>query len=471
METAFSLRRRAESFVRQGRYAEAVVAYRREAAVRRRQGDPHGARVEEMKADRWFSEIRLYVHGLAARPATARRPLAKWEPPYGCSLGAFLDRDERAGAPFLDENGQVHRDPAAFAALTGRKLASVFCYLSYGRRFPARWVARLKAQNVAAHIAWEPNQGLDVVQDDSYLHRFAEDAARADCPIFLRFASEMNGNWTRYGGDALRFKQKWGLVQAIMARRAPNVAMVWCVNAVPEPPIPLFYPGDAYVDWVGVNFYSVPFHDNNPARSGQFENPADLLRHVYGLYAARKPIMICEYGASHRSAVDGRDRSDWAALKIAQLYAALPRLYPRVKLIDIFDCDNLRYARPGRQLNDYSVTNTTLVRDAYAAAVASDYFLSDIGRQSASPTPITPLTDGLSIPPGIITVSAWARSYTPRPTVTYTLDGRDVFRESRPGIYQAALRLTQPGPHRLVAAVRDDKGRVAARQERKIIVR
>jgi beta-mannanase len=73
----------------------------------------------------------------------------------------------------------------------------------------------------------------------------------------------MNGDWTRYGGDPVRYKIAWKTVADVMSERAPNVALVWCVNHVPEKNIPAFYPGDPYVDWVGVNFYSVPFHDNN----------------------------------------------------------------------------------------------------------------------------------------------------------------------------------------------------------------
>jgi hypothetical protein len=471
MESAAGWRRRAERLVRQGRFAEAADAYRREAALYRRLGDHNAAEVEDSKADRWSSELRLFVQGAGSQPAVAPAPPARWEPPYGCYLGAFLDRDERLGEPFRDENGQAHRDPALFGQLTGRKLASVFCYLSYGQRFPSRWVARLKAQGIAPHIAWEPNRGLAAVQDDAYLRGFADDAARADCPLFLRFAGEMNGDWTRYGGDPLRYKTAWGIIRRVMARRAPNVALVWCVNAIPQKPIPLFYPGDASVDWVGVNFYSVPFYDNDPARSGEWANPVDRLRHVYRLYAARKPLMVCEWSASHLSAVDQRDRSDWAALKIAQLYAALPRLYPRVKLVNIFDNDNLTYARPGRQLNNYSVTDSDRVRGAYARAVAPDYFLSDIGRRRPPPAPIVPLTDGFVAGRGIVNVSAWARCYVPRPTVSYALDGREVFRSSTPGPYTADLDLSRPGAHRLVATLRDDRGRVAARQERQIIVR
>jgi hypothetical protein len=467
-ETAAGLRHLADELVRQGRYAEAADAYRREAAIYRRNGDLNGAKVEEMKADRWSSELRLFAHLPSWRPPRARTALAKHEPPYGCYVGAFLDRDERLGRPFFS-NDQTHQSPNVFGRMMGKKHASVFCYLSYGRPFPAGWVAWLKDQGVTPHIAWEPNRGLDVVADDGYLRGFARTAARADCPIFLRFASEMNGDWTAYSRDPLRYKAAWGTVYSVMAEVAPNVAMVWCVNSIPEKNIEAFYPGDGYVDWVGVNFYTVPFYDNDPRRLGLYDNPADQLKYVYRLYAARKPIMVCEFGASHCSKVDLKDRSEWAGRQISHLYAALPRLYPRVKLVDIFDNDNLTYAMPGRQLNNYSVTETEEVLRAYARAVAPDYFLSDLGT-GRRPTPVVPLGEGIAAPRGILRVSSWARCYADRFSVTYALDGRDVSVVSEPGPRETDLDLGDAGVRQLSAVLRDDRGRIAARAKAQITI-
>ena len=464
METAASLRRRAEAAEAAGRFAEAADLYRREAAVYRKNGDTEGAKVEDAKADRYSSSVRLYAH-LPPPPSPPFAPMryAKHEPVYGCYLGAFLDRDERAGEPMQDENFQTHRPPDAFAQLTGKKLATVFCYVAYGRPFPSRWVEYLKSQNVAPHIAWEPNSGLSVVNDDAYLRGFAEACARADCPIFLRYASEMNGDWTRYGRDPLEYKVKWGIVQGVMAQIAPKVAMVWCVNNIPERTIEKFYPGDKYVDWVGVNLYSVPFFDNQVSRVGLYQNPADLLRFVYKTYARRKPIAICEYGASHQSTADGgRDRSEWAGRKIGELYASLPRLYPRVKLIDIFDNNNLRYAQAGRQLNNYSVTDSPVVQNAYARAVAPDYFLEDVNTNRC-PELILPLpAPGLRVRRGILRVSSWARTYSERFSVSYLVNGREVAVAKEHGTREARLPLPNSGAVKITAVVRDDKNKIAA---------
>ncbi len=469
METAVSLRRQAEAAVRAGRFAEASGAYRREAAIYRKNNDPNGAKVEEMKADRWASEVRLFAHRPNFRPAQTRSRLAKWEPPYGCYLGAFIDRDESLGQAFFDESFQAHQDPDRFERATGKAHASVFCYVAYGRPFPSKWVAWLESKGVAAHIAWEPNAGLAPVRDDAYLRGWARAAARSGSPLFLRFASEMNGGWTRYSGDPARYKGAWRTVQRVMADEAPNVAMVWCVNAIPEAPMAAFYPGDEYVDWVGVNFYSVPFHDNNPNRLGLWENPADNLRYVYNHYAARKPLMICEFGASRMARGDGIDRSGWAAQKIAELYASLPRLYPRVKMVDVFNMNNLKWAMPGRQLNDYSVTNSATVLRAYRDAIAPDYFLSDMRHTDdgvTGPTPIAPIpASGLTVGRGILRVSVWARCYADRYNVAYELNGSTIANIAAPGPRETVLRLDKPGLIRLAAVVRDDRNRIAARQE------
>jgi hypothetical protein len=467
MESAAELRRRAETLVAQRRYKEAAEAYRSEAAIYRRNGDVNGAKVEEMKAARWTSDVRLYVHLPDYRPAKYRAALAKIEPPYGCGIGAFLDRDDRLGKPFF-ANDQTHCDPERFGNLTGKKLASVFCYLSYGRRFPREWVQWLKEKNVIPHIAWEPNDGLAPVRDDAYLRQFASDLARADWPVFIRFASEMNGDWTRYGGDPTAYRETWKMVYSLLNAATSNAIMVWCVNVIPEKPIPSFYPGDAFVDWVGINFYAVPYHDNDITRPGLWENPADNLDYLYRLYSDKKPIMVCEFGASHLSKVDGKNRTSWAANKINELYSSLPRLYPRVKLIDIFDNDNLTYALPGRQLNNYSVTDSDAVLAGYSRAVASDYFLGDFDPYR-KPTPVVPLTNALSVPRGILRVSSWARCYSERYAVVYSLNGKDLTALTDAGSREIDLGLTS-GVQRLSATVVDDRGRVAARTEAKFNV-
>ncbi len=402
--SAFLYRRLADRAATGGFHAIAAEAYEREAALHRENGDPNAAVAEELKAGRHRTDARLFV--LDTRFSAPVPPRARLEPEYGTLLGAFIDRDDQLRTVVSDENSQTHRLPEEFEALTGKKHASVFWYLKFGRPFPSRWVARLHRQGIIPHIAWEPRD-LSEVTDSAYLARFAAAVRASGGPVFLRFAGEMNGAWTPYHGDPERYRAAFKTVSTTIHRLAPNAAMIWCVNNAPDATIDSYYPGDDAVDWVGVNFYNVLYAYNNPGRPADTLHPADLLAPVYRRYAHRKPIAICEYAASQQSAVDGRQRPDYAARRMRDLYTSLPRLFPRVKLVDWFDCNNLRHAGPTRQLNNYSLTENPAVLAAYRRAISSEHFLS--GAQDRASYRIRPILQNETLR-GPQRLTGWVRA-------------------------------------------------------------
>ena len=156
----------------------------------------------------------------------------------------------------------------------------------------------------------------------------------------------MNGDWTAstYGGNPALYRQKFQLVASVMHSVAPNVALVWCPNEIPEATIPSYFPGDDAVDWVGVNFYSVLYTDGDRARAADWRNPVDALDYVYRTYSPLHPIMVGEWAATHRSVEDSEDRDDFAISKIQQFYSELPLRYPRVKAVNWLSMNTMRYA-------------------------------------------------------------------------------------------------------------------------------
>jgi hypothetical protein len=465
--TAAGYRRLADAAAAAGFPAVAAEAYRREAQIYRRLGDVNAAAVEELKAGRYRAEGQLYLHAAEGPPASldTRQRL---EPPYGALLGAFIDRDDQIEGRYTDENWQTHRDEGEFEQLVGKRHASLFCYLQYGKPFPYRWAERLRDAGIIPHIAWEPRRLTDV-RDDAYLHRFAEAVARLDAPIFIRFAGEMNGEWTPYHGDPALYRQKFRLVYRVLTRRAPKAAMIWCVNSVPAAGIEAYYPGDDAVDWVGVNLYSVLYFDNDPRRPADRVHPTDLFQAIYARYAPRKPIALCEYAASQQSAVDSRLRPDFAVTKMAQLYSALPRRFPRVKLIDWFDCNNLKHARPERQLNNYSLTHHPDVLAAYRQTIAPDYFLDspdDRPRET-----IRPLRKDEPLS-GIVTLSTWVRAHLDRPRVYLTAGDQVLYAGDAPGapVCRWDTRRARPGAHTLRLLVLDQDGRRILEERRLVRV-
>ncbi|MFO7153134.1 MAG: glycosyl hydrolase [Bacillota bacterium] len=294
--------------------------------------------------------------------------LAKYEPEEGTYLGAYVYQDTL-----------INGDMKEFNRLTGKKHASFFLYVGYGHRFPQWWIDQLKEVGAAAHIAWEPNEGLDKVKDDEYLRGFARKLKETGIPVFLRFASEMNGDWTAYSGDPEKYIEKWRLVHDVMEQEAPNVMMVWTVFTFPQATIKKYYPGDEYVDWVGVNIYNVVYHNNNINHRASHEDPLELLDYVYDNFSMRKPIQISEYGATHYTVTDGKYYEDFAIQKITRMYNGIKKKYPRVKSIFYFDVNNLVNAPEGRRINNYAITDNERILRTYSELIKDPHFLSDVG--------------------------------------------------------------------------------------------
>lgn len=290
---------------------------------------------------------------------------AKYEPIDGLYLGAYIIQD-------VTIDGNI----ATFNEITGKDHATFFRYVGYGYEFPQEWVNEVIEADGIPHIAWEPNSGLDSVVDDDYLRGFAKKIKEADVPIFIRFASEMNGNWTAYSGDPKQYIKKWQLVHDVLAEEAPNAIMMWSVFTFPEETMMSYYPGDDYVDWVGVNIYNVVYHDDDINHKATQEDPLRLLDYVYDNFSYKKPIHISEFGATNYTATDQAHHTDFALEKIERLYSNLAKRYPRVKAISYFNVNNLVNAPEGRKINNYSLTSKKKVLDLYSKLIQDDSFLT-----------------------------------------------------------------------------------------------
>jgi hypothetical protein len=287
---------------------------------------------------------------------------AKFEPGRGCYLGAFVMRDANVDGR-MDE----------WEAATGKGHASYLRYVGYGQPFPTAWVREVRALGAVPNIALEPNGGLGEVRDGPYLRKWARAAGASGGPVFLRFASEMNGAWTAYTGNPRRYRATFRRVTRVMREEAPNVAMVWTPYCRPNRNIPDYYPGDDAVDWVGINIYSVHHHDGNLDSPAEHEDPTELLAPVYARYSGRKPIQISEYAATSFCLACGREMPAFAIRKMERLYSSLPKRFPRVKMIYWFSWDTIS---GGAAENNYAVTGNPAILRSYQRLTRSPYFLA-----------------------------------------------------------------------------------------------
>ncbi len=454
-----------------GNTEAATRVFRTQAALYRRKGLEDAALILDKQAAQNQTTVRVF----AARPGS-ETPFtgAPLEPRRGCYLGAFIDRDDALATRFAGDNWQNHRLPHEFEARLKRRHATVFTYVKWGN-FPREWLLMCKREGVIPHIAWEPRD-LNEVQNDAYLRSCAQFLRELDYPVFVRFAGEMNGDWTPYSGNPALYRDKFRLVNRVLHLYAAKVATIWCVNAVPVGNIDAYYPGEGGCDWVGVNFYSTPFADNDRSREAFRESPLALLEPIYRRFSARKPIAICEYAASHQSAVDGVVRTGFATEKMALLYGALPLLYPRVKMINWFSTNNLLHARAGRQLNNYRLTQYPEIEKAYRQLTASPHFLTSYRQsearqsqaQSSTPAPqVREIVENDSLRRGE-RVYLWVTSASARPAVFVQAGSRVIYAGQRVGKHVLDLSNLPPRADSLLILVYDGKGRCLQRRDVKL---
>jgi hypothetical protein len=357
----------------------------------------------------------------------------------------------------------------AFNTLTKKQHAMYFTYHRYGAPFPINWANQVKAAGGAIQLAFEPSKGLDDVKDDEYLRQFARDCGAFQNPIFLRYAAEMNGSWTAWHKNPQQYREKFRLIHQVMKEEAPNVAMVWVPNATPIHNIDEYYPGDAVVDWVGVNMYSVRFFNGDSKKPADQVNPLDLLDYVYQKYAKNKPMMIAEYGATHYSAAGNMDTTQLAINKMNMLYYGVKMKYPRVKSINWFSVNTLkRVENPERRLNNFSLSENRKVLSAYQKMIEDPYFLSSVTQNNAASRPNNAQIKRMvaiskRTLTGKIDGHAWIKTYDPYISkVVYRLNGKQLSTVSQyPFRYTIDMNTLKKGAQSLEVIVYDSKNRQA----------
>jgi mannan endo-1,4-beta-mannosidase len=153
-----------------------------------------------------------------------------------------------------------------FAHSVGRRPNIVGQYVAWNTPFAAQSVTRAWSYGALSYLAWEPFdvsvQSIAQGHSDAYITQFAKAVRALNLPIALSFGHEMNGNWYPWGTKQTtpaEFVAAWRRVHDLFIQAgATNVLWVWNPNDIyPVPQVQLkpYYPGNAYVDWIGITGY------------------------------------------------------------------------------------------------------------------------------------------------------------------------------------------------------------------------
>jgi len=219
-------------------------------------------------------------------------------------------------APWV--SGEIDR----VAKLSGAHPTMIEYFVKWTEPFRPSAVSLCYRQDALPVMSWEPwagpEHGLDQPayalariasgRYDAYITRFAKGVRDQRWPVVLRFAHEMNGFWypwseQRSGNRPGDYVRAWRHVRAVFDRvGATNVIWVWSPNiirAVPGVSLRALYPGDRYVDWVGVVGYGV----RELTAAATFDPTLAVLHRI-----TRRPVLITETAAQ-----PGPAKALWAA--------------------------------------------------------------------------------------------------------------------------------------------------------------
>jgi mannan endo-1,4-beta-mannosidase len=155
---------------------------------------------------------------------------------------------------------------ARFAHSVGRRPNIVGQYIAWNTPFAAQSVARAWSYGALSYLAWEPFdvsvQSIAEGHSDAYITQFAKAVRTLNLPVALSFGHEMNGYWYPWGTKQTtpaEFVAAWRRIHNLFTQSgATNVIWVWNPNDIyPVPQVQLkpYYPGNSYVDWIGITGY------------------------------------------------------------------------------------------------------------------------------------------------------------------------------------------------------------------------
>jgi hypothetical protein len=212
----------------------------------------------------------------------------------------------------------------AFEAHSGHPVAILQVHQDWGSIYPDV-LRRIRAQGAVPMLVTEYDNLHQIVNGSQDRAIKAMNAALSayGSQVLLRWDWEMNGDWYPWGGvgQAKEWVAAYRHLHDLLT--APNVSWIWNPNvyspsstgpgasASPAP----WYPGNAYVDWMGADGYSYG--------TETFSRVFGATYKLFQELAPDKPIILPEWAAS--------DRAGRKAAYISEAFAQVPTDYPAIK--------------------------------------------------------------------------------------------------------------------------------------------
>lgn len=316
-------------------------------------------------------------------------------PEKGAYTGAYID--------FGDSEDDVTLEQIeTFEKAVGKHQAIIASSSYWGQQsFPRRNLEIITRHHAVPLVYWSPwdkpyeqDRGPDrfsleailAGKWDDYIDSWAKQAKAFDQPLFVAWGLEMNGTWFpwsgyfygggkdvgegRFAGPELFKKAYRHVVDRVRAQGASNVMWVFHANNYSYPmdswnEMKQYYPGDDYVDWLGMSAYGKQF------KKDDWVSAADCLTYAYKdlcSLSPTKPVMLAEWGIGEFPGAG--DKAGW----ITEAFGVMQRGMPRLKAAVFW---HERWENEDGSFSNLRVTSSPQALEAYRKGVAEPFWLTE----------------------------------------------------------------------------------------------
>lgn len=316
-------------------------------------------------------------------------------PESGMYFGAF--------ANFGPTEDEVTRKKInSFSALTHKKIAWAYFSNNWftGIEFPSNEVQLLAELDITPYIRLMPRtdfriqpgnspytlQRIRSGEYDEQLKVWAQAAKKSAVPILIEFGTEVNGKWfpwngkwngetyidingqSAHSGPQLFIETYRHIIDIFRTQQVDNVTWVYHVNALSSPDqnwndLDAYYPGDDYIDWVGVSVYGA-------------QSPNEEWRDFDSIYSpaynkiitfSNKPIGIVELGVAEGA--EENMKAQWLTQALGSLQQGK---YPDTRAVSYWHSS---WESEG-VVHSLNIDSSAASAQSFKYAIHSDFFVS-----------------------------------------------------------------------------------------------
>ncbi len=185
---------------------------------------------------------------------------------------------------------------ADFATAAGKHPNLAGYYSGWAQPFAASYAQAIRQHGVIPFVQIDPTfasvAGIAAGAYDDYLRSYADSVRGFGHAVVIGFGHEMNAPWYSWGYGRVpqaTFVAAWRhIVTLFREQGAENVTWLWTINADRSNtgPVVSWWPGAAYVSWVGID--------------GYYFRPSDTFASVFGRTIdqvrafTKKPVLLSE---------------------------------------------------------------------------------------------------------------------------------------------------------------------------------